>query len=173
MEKKEQAIFKVTIAAPIENVWDRLTNTHDVLPFFFNSRIDTHGLKQGAQIRMRTKNGKYTGVIGEVLEWDPPHRYSHSFKFTQLDDEPCIVTYDLKATQEGTEFTLTASEIPSRTKTEQYMKQGGDFIVATLKAVVENKSLPLYSKFILWMCAITQPFTPKKALSEHWPLSSP
>ena len=71
MEKKEKAIFKVTIAAPIEHVWDRLTNTHDVLPFFFNSRIDTHGLKQGAQFRMRTKNGKYTGVIGKF--WNGTH----------------------------------------------------------------------------------------------------
>ena len=170
MSTKEKAIFKVTIAAPIELVWDQLTNTHDVLPFFFNSRIDTHGLKPGSPFRMRTKNGKYTGVIGEVLEWDPPHRYSHTFKFTQLDDEPCIVTYDLKATQEGTACTLTASEIPSRTKTEKYMKQGGDFIVTTLKAVVEHKPLPLNSKFILMMCAFTQPFTPKKALSRNWPL---
>ncbi len=68
MSEKEQAVFKVMIAAPIEQVWSRLTNTHDVLPFFFNSRIDTHGLKPGAPFRMRTKNGKYTGVIGEVLE---------------------------------------------------------------------------------------------------------
>lgn len=170
MSEKEKVIFKVTIAAPIEQVWDRLTNTHDVLPFFFNSRIDTHGLKPGAPFRMRTTNGKYTGVIGEVLEWDPPHRYSHTFKFTQLDDAPCIVTYDLKAIQEGTEFTLTASEIPSQTKTAKYMKQGGDFIVTTLKAVVEGKPLPFNSKFILWMCAMTEPFTPKKARSENWPL---
>lgn len=70
---------------------------------------------------MRTKNGKYTGVIGEVLE---------------------IVAYALKATQKGTEFTLTASEIPRGTKTEKYLKQGGDFIVTTLKAVVEHKPLP-------------------------------
>ena len=80
------------------------------------------------------------------------------------------MTYDLKATQEGTEFTLTASEIPSRSKTEKYMKQGGEFIVTTLKSVVENKPLPFNSKFVLLMCAITQPFTPKKALSKHWPL---
>ncbi len=96
----------------------------------------------------------------------------HPFKFTQLGEEPCIVTYDLKVTQEDTEFTLTASEIPSRTQTAKYRKQGGDCIVTTLKAVVEGKPLPFNSRFILWMCALTQPFTPKKALSEHWPLET-
>ena len=170
MSKKAKAIFRVTIGASIERVWKELTNTHDVLPFFFNSRIDTHGLNKGAPFCMRTKNGKYTGVIGEVLEYDPPYRYSHTFKFTQLDDAYCIVTYELQPLGGETQFTLTASEIPMGTKTEHYMRQGGNFIVTTLKAVVEKKPLPLNSKFILWMCALTEPFTSKKALSEHWPL---
>ena len=50
------------------------------------------------------------------------------------------------------------------------MKQGGDFIVETLKAVAEGKPLPFKSRFVLFMCTITKPLTPKRALSTHWPL---
>ncbi len=80
MSEGAPAVFRVVINAPIERVWQELTNTNEVLPFFFNSRLDTNGLAPGGQIRLRTKSGKYTGVIGEVLEYDRPHRYSHTFK---------------------------------------------------------------------------------------------
>ena len=119
---------------------------------------------------MRTDDGKYTGVVGEVLEYDPPRRYSHTFRFTQLDDEPCTVTYDLREVDGGTEFTLTASNIPVGSKSAKYMKQGGNFIVQTLKAVAERKPLPFKSRFILLMCALSKPFTPKRARSENWPV---
>ena len=80
------------------------------------------------------------------------------------------MTYDLRAVDEGVEFTLTASDIPAGSKSSKYMKQGGDFIVKTLKAVVEQTQLPLQSRTVLWMCALSKPFTLKKAMSEHWPL---
>ncbi|MCS1408307.1 MAG: hypothetical protein M2R45_01480 [Verrucomicrobia subdivision 3 bacterium] len=32
----------------------------------------TAGLSLGVQIRMRTDCGNYTGVVGEILEVDPP-----------------------------------------------------------------------------------------------------
>jgi len=74
-----------------------------------------------------------------ILERGAPQRYSHTLEFTQLDDEPCIVTYDLKTTLVGMKFNLTMLYIPSRTKTAKYIKQGGDFIVTMLKAVVDGK----------------------------------
>lgn len=170
MSEKEKLVYRIFIAAPVEHVWDELTKTNAVLPFFFNSILDTKGYKPGSRICMRTNDRKYTGVVGEVLEYDPPRRFSHTFKFTQLDDAPCIVTYDLRAVEGGTEFTLTASDIPAGTKTEKYMSQGGDFIVTTLKAVAEGKPFPLKSKFVLLMCVLSKPFTPKVARSENWPL---
>ena len=50
------------------------------------------------------------------------------------------------------------------------LRKGGEFIVKTLKAVVEGPPLPFSSKFVLFMCAVSKPFTPKRALSENWPL---
>jgi uncharacterized protein YndB with AHSA1/START domain len=92
----EKSYFRVTIRAPIDKVWAELTRTDAVLPFFFNAVCKTPGLGVNAPIRMRSKDGKNTTVVGEVLEFEPPHRYAHTFRFTNLDDPPCIVRYRLK-----------------------------------------------------------------------------
>ena len=170
MAEKEKAVFRIIIAASLDDVWRELTKTNVVLPFFFGSILDTKGLAPGNRICMRTGDHKYTGVVGEVLEFDPPHRYSHTFRFTQLEDFPCTVTYDLRLVEGGVEFTLTANDIPAGSKSAKYMKQGGEFIINTLKAVAEKKPLPLKSRMVLLMCVLTKPFTPTRALSENWPL---
>ncbi|MFQ6023555.1 MAG: hypothetical protein ACE5NW_12615 [Acidiferrobacterales bacterium] len=44
-----------------------------------------------------------------------------------------------------------------------------DFIVKTLKVVVETGKPTLGGRFTLFLCKVMEPFTPKKALSENWP----
>src|SRR5262245_52850800 len=109
--KTETAVFKVFIRGTIENVWKEITRTDRPQLCMFNMQLHTSGLKVGAPIRMRTKDGKYTGVVGEVIEFDPPHRYAHTFRFTNLDDPPCKVSYDLKEVEGGVEFILTCYEM--------------------------------------------------------------
>lgn len=170
MAESIKQIYKVHINAPIEHVWDTLTKEGQPLPFFFNNVLHTTGLAPGAPIRMRSIDGKYTGVIGDVLEIDPPHRYSITFKFTDLDDPLCKVSYELKEADNGVEFTLISEEIPAGTKTAKRMAQGGKFIVQTFKAVAENSRMPLMSRFILLMCRLTASLAPKKCLTGKWPL---
>ena len=165
-----KTMFRVVIRAPIERVWAELTRTDAVLPFFFNSKCETTGMRIGAPIRMRSKNGKYTGVVGDIVEFDPPHRYAHTFKFTNYDDPPCTVRYQLKEVPEGTEFTLINEGVPADTPTEKYMQQGGQFIVDNLKALVETGKPTVGGRFALLMMGLFSPFTPKKSLSERWPL---
>ena len=133
-------------------------------------QMHTDGLKVGAQIRMRTVNGKYTGVVGEVLDFDSPHRFMHTLKFTQYDDPPCKVIYELKEVPGGVEFILTAIDIPVGTKTAKQMAQGGDMIVKTLKAIVETGKPALGTRLLYVLFRLTEPMSPKKTLSENWPL---
>ena len=163
-------MFRVVIRAPIDQVWAELTRTDAVLPFFFNNRCETTGLKIGAPIRMRSKDGKYTGVVGDVLEFDPPHRYAHTFRFTNLDDPACTVRYRLREVPEGTEFTLINEGVPADTATEKYMTQGGKFITENLKALIETGKPTLSGRFALFMMGLFAPFTPKQSRSENWPL---
>ncbi len=90
-----------------------------------------------------------------------------------LDDPPCKVTYELKEVEGGVEFTLTSSEIPAGTKTEKQMAQGGPFITSVLKSVVETGRPSFGKRMLLGIIKLTQPLSPAKCRSEHWPLDRP
>lgn len=169
VKRLPKSIFKIVINAPIDLVWQEITKREGLSAHFFNSRLDTPGLETGAAIRMRSKDGKYTSVVGEVLEWQPPYVYSHSFKFTNLDDPYCKVTYRLKEVDNGTEFTLINENVPADTKTAKYMEQGGTFITETLKEVLETGRPAFKHRLILTMIGLTAFMTPKKCLSSNWP----
>ncbi len=169
MSDSSKSVYKIRIQASIDEVWREITKSDEPINCFFGSIMDTPGLRPGSAIRMRTKNGKYTGVVGEILECDPPNLLSMTFKFTQLDDPPCIVTHRLHEVEGGTEYTLINKQVEPGSQTEKYMKGGAEFIINTLKASAEKKPLPFKSKFVLFMCKITEPFTKKVALSENWP----
>lgn len=164
-----RAIYKVRIRGRIEDVWHEITKTDEAQGCMFNMWLHTPGLKLGAPIRMRGKNGKYTGVVGEVLEFDPPHRYAHTFRFTSFDDPPCKVIFDLEQCGSEVEFTLTIEDIPVGTKTEKQMKQGSQMIVNTLKSIIETgrPSFGTRLLFVLFRCL--EPLTPKRSRSENWP----
>lgn len=170
MTANAKQVYRITINAPIQRVWDALTRTGEPLPFFFGSVMHTTRLGPGAPIRMRTPDGKFTGVVGEVLEFDPPRRFSHTFKFTSLDDAPCKVTYELEETGGGVQFTLISEEITAGSKSEKYMKQGSEFIGSTLKALCETGRPTLKQRLMLAMMSATAFTTPKRSRSEHWPL---
>ncbi|MEM6558001.1 MAG: SRPBCC domain-containing protein, partial [Pseudomonadota bacterium] len=103
----EKSIHRTFIEAPIETVWSILVATDKPLPFFFGSICDTRdGLKPGVKMRMVHPNRKIAMVVGDVLAFEPPRLYSHTFKMTNLTDAPCKVTYELREKDGGTEFDL-------------------------------------------------------------------
>jgi len=168
--KTETAVFKVFIRGTIDAVWREITRTDTVQTCMFNMRLDTNGLKPGGQIRMRSKDGKYTGVVGEVLEFNPPHKYVHTFLMTQLDDPPSKVTHELKAVTGGVEYTLTHEGLIVGTKTAKQATQGGKLIANTLKAVVETGRPSFGVRFLYRLIRVLQFLTPKRCRSENWPL---
>lgn len=170
MAATERTIFKVFIRGTMEAVWREITKSDEPQGCMFNMRLHTPGLKSGAPIRMRTRSGKYTGVVGEVLEFDPPRRYAHTFRFTQYDDPPCKVTYDLRETDGGVEFTLTLDEMPKGTRTAKEMTQGGQMIVNTLKAIVETGRPTFGTRMLYVLFGLMERFSPARTRTENWPL---
>ena len=84
MAEGDRALFEIHIRGAIEDVWRQITKTDEPQETFFNMYMDTTdgALAVGNPMRMLTKSRKYAGAIGEVLEFDPPHRFAHTFKFT-------------------------------------------------------------------------------------------
>lgn len=163
-------MFRVQIDGRIEDVWHEITRTDAPIPAFFNSQMHTRALRPGARLAMRSPDGRYTGVVGEILEVDPPRRFAHTFRFTNFDDPPCKVIYTLEEKRGGVEFTLEIEDLPVGTKTAKQMVQGGKMIVNTLKAVVETGRPSAGTRMLFGVFKLMQPFTPKRCLSENWPV---
>ena len=80
------------------------------------------------------------------------------------------MTYELKETPGGTEFSLITTGVPAGTKTAKSMAQGGSFITQNLKSVVE-KGKPLFSgRMVMMLGPVMGLMTPAACRIEHWPL---
>lgn len=172
MSEVRQFVSQVIIDADIQSVWSAITSRGEVLDHFFGSVMHADRLEPGATLQMRSPNNKFVGVVGEILECDPPYRFAHTFRFTHLDDPPCRVTYELKTVPEGTEFTLISEDVPVGTKTEKQMAQGGPFITDVLKSVMETGRPAFGKRMILRIIRLTGWMTPSRCRVEEWPMDS-
>jgi len=164
-------MFRVLIDGSLPDVWNEITRTDAPIPAFFNSRMDVDTLQAGARLAMRTPDGKYTNVVGEIVEFVPMKRFAHTFRFTNYDDPECKVIYDLDVVEGGVQFTLTIEELPAGTRTAKQMTQGGTMIVNTLKAVIETGRPSFGIRMLYVLFKLMAPFSPKRCRSEHWPVS--
>lgn len=170
MAEENRAVYRVLINGSVEDVWREITRRDRPQACMFNTQLHARELKPGEKMQMRSKSGRYVGVVGEILEFDPPRRYAHTFQFTNYDDPPCKVFYDLVEMGGAVEFTLTIEDLPVGTKTASQMVQGGKMIVNTLKRVVETGRPALGTRLLFVLFCLMEPFSPKKTRAEHWPL---
>jgi len=170
-EGETKAMFRIHIRGSIEAVWREITRTDAPIPAFFNSRMDVARLARGEKLAMRTPNGKYTGVVGEILELVPLRRFAYTFKFTNFDDPPCRVAIDLAEKDGGVEYTMTISELTPGTKSAKQMLQGGVLIANTLKHVIEDGRPSFGTRMLFTLFKLMEPFSPARCKSEHWPVS--
>lgn len=171
MGEREKAVFSIFIRGSIQDVWREITKEDELQKCMFNMRLETDGLRPGGQIRMRSPSGKTTAVVGEVLVFQPPHRYVHTFRFTQYDDPPCTVIHELREVEGGVQYTLTHENVPAGTRTAKQMNQGGALICNTLKAVIERGRPSFGVRMLYRLFRLLEPLSPKQCRSEHWPLS--
>ena len=173
MADPKKQVFRVVIAGSQEAIFRELTATDRPLGAIFNARMHTTGLRPGGRIQMRTVSGGHVIVDGDVVEYDPPRRFVHTHRFTQHDDPVCRVTYELKPVAGGIEVTLTVDDVPAGTKTERGMAKGGDFMLATLKSIVESGRPPLSTRLMYAAMGALEFMLPARTKTEHWPLEKP
>jgi uncharacterized protein YndB with AHSA1/START domain len=160
---------RVRINGSIHDVWREITRTDDVIPCFFNMRMHYASLQPGSRLSMRSADGRYTGVVGEILEVRPPTRFVHTFRFTSMDDPPCKVIYELREISPGeVEFTLTLEDLTPGSKSAKQMVSGSRLIVNTLKQVIETGKPALGTRALFLVFRAMEPFTPKRCLTSNW-----
>ncbi|MEL6505436.1 MAG: SRPBCC domain-containing protein [Pseudomonadota bacterium] len=164
-------IHRTFIKAPIETVWSTLVATDKSLPFFFGSICQTKdGLKPGTRYRMVSPNNKLAMVVGEVLAFDPPRLYSHTFQMTNIDEPPCKVTYTLVEKDGGTEFSLTIEDAIEGGKLHKEMVGAQTFIGGNLKALCETGKPAFSGRMVGLLSPVFGLFAKKQQRIENWPL---
>ncbi len=164
-------INRTFIEAPIDVVWSVLVATDQPLPFFFGAICDTQdGLRAGANMRMVHPNRKIAMVVGEVLIFDPPHCYAHTFQMTNIDEPPCKVTYRLTPSEGGTQFDLIIENAVEGSKLFKEMKGAQGFISKNLKAMAETGSPAFSGRMVGVLSPIFGLLAKKSQRIENWPL---
>ncbi|MBL8519432.1 MAG: SRPBCC domain-containing protein [Betaproteobacteria bacterium] len=170
MTETTKAVFRIVINGSIDAVWRELTKQGEPQAAVFNAWLHAQSLAVGQKMQMTTKGRTHVMVVGTVTAFDPPNRFAHTFKFTQLDDPECEVVYDLKQLPAGVECTLTVDRMPVGTKTAKSMQDGGHKILALLKAIVETGKVPFGTRLMYAMMDKMLFMLPKSLRSENWPL---
>ena len=171
MAEKGRQVFRIVIDGPQQAIFDELTRTDRPLPAIFNAQMHATKLARGGAMQMRTPSNRHVLVVGEVLEYDPPHRFAHTHRFVQHDDPFCRVSYELRPVKGGVEVTLTVDDLPLGTKTAKDMGGGGNSILGNLKAVVENGKPPFGWRLIYGAMPLLERILPARTRVEQWPLT--
>jgi uncharacterized protein YndB with AHSA1/START domain len=166
-----KSITRTQINAPIETVWATLVATNKPLPFFFGAICQTKdALTPGARMRMVHPNGKVAMVAGEVLAFDPPHLYSHTFQMTNIDEPPCVITYELREKDGGTEFDLIIDKAIVGSKLLKEATGGQGYISKNLKALAETGRPAFSGRMVGLLSPVFGMLAKEKQRIEHWPL---
>lgn len=170
MSTDNKLVSKIVIAASQQAIWHELTKQGEPQAAVFNAWLHAQALEPGKTIQMRTASGNKVMVVGEVVEFDPPRRFAHTFRFTQYDDPPCTVIYELTPVEGGVEVSLIVENLPVGTRTGKSMEGGSHSILNTLKQVAEH-GRPSFGTRILYALMARMEFVlPSRCNKEHWPL---
>ncbi|WP_166838557.1 SRPBCC domain-containing protein [Rheinheimera pleomorphica] len=170
MTDSNRLVSKIVINGTLEAIWRELTKSDEPQAAVFNAWLHTQALVPGASLQMRTGDGRNVLVIGKVVEFEPPHRFVHTFRFTQYDDPECTVAYQLKQLEQGVEVSLIVDNLPVGSRTAKDMKGGSTMILNTLKAVVETGKPTLGTRIMYALFSKLGFILPKRTRAEHWPL---
>lgn len=170
MSEENRLVARITIRGSAEAVWRELTKSNEPQAAMFNAWLHAQALAPGAAIQMRTADGRNVLVIGRIVEFDPPHRFAHTFRFTQYDDPECTVIYDIRPVADGVEVTLTVDRLPVGTRTGKEMASGANAILARLKAVIEDGRPGFGTRLLYAMFGLLGFMLPARTRAERWPL---
>jgi len=169
---ERRLVSRIRIRASAARVWRELTKNDEPQAAVFNAWLHAQAMIPGAVIQMRTVDGRNVLVVGRILEFDPPRRFAHTFRFTQYDDPECTVIYELVATGDEVDVTLTVDKLPVGTRTAKEMGTGATMILATLKSVVETGRPKFSTRLMYAMFGKLGFVLPKRTRAKHWPPTS-
>lgn len=142
MKSNIKGTASAIIDAPIEMVWDALTNPEQIRKYFFGTQA-VSDWKKGSPIYFRGEwEGKKYEDKGTILNTIPNELFQYSYwsSMSGIEDKPenyVTVTYKLKEAGDQTKVTITQENIPDE-KMREHSEQNWNKVLADLKKLLEQ-----------------------------------
>lgn len=143
MTRTFDAKATIDIAAPIETVWNGITDPVTISRYMMGAKVRTDWGVGHAITWSGEMNGKPYEDKGEILAVEQPSRLqmSHWSPLSGVEDSPehyHIVTYDLESTAAGTTLRLTQTNNPTPDAANEMAAKGWTPMLETLKEILER-----------------------------------
>lgn len=163
---EERQIHVIEIKAPVADVWAEVTKLKQIQKPMFGTVLETD-FKPGSRMIYRSEDGKRVFILGEVREFEPPRRFVHTFRFTNLAETPTLVEWDLVENAGVTRVTVTHSKFVDQQKTADSVRTSWVDILGNIKAVVETGNVPMKTRLMLGMMSMFMFMAPRETLREN------
>ncbi len=132
--------YQTLIKAPVEKVWQALTNPATVKEYFFGTDLFTDWKVNSSIVWQGEFEGKAYQDKGIILEFVPNQKLSFSYlsSWANLEDKLenyLFVSYELKTVAEGTELNITQANYNE--EKAQHSAENWAMLINELKKVVE------------------------------------
>ncbi|HET6501513.1 MAG TPA: SRPBCC domain-containing protein [Amycolatopsis sp.] len=134
--------FSKTIPRPVTEVWAAITAERQ--PWYFNSAF-VGPRRAGEPFRYEKPDGSITYIDGILTEFVPPRRMVQEFRFTDLEDAPTTVVWEV-AEEDGHAVVTLLHDFPEITATYKRTKGGWPRILDSLEAILVRGKLPLLTR---------------------------
>jgi uncharacterized protein YndB with AHSA1/START domain len=160
-------VASIHIAVPMERVWEEITKTGQVQRALYNTVLETE-LRPGARLRYYSPNRRRVFIVGEIVEVDPPRKFSHTYWFTMWKGGgPTLVTWELREESGGCRVTVTHSGWTSEHEAAEKTGAGWREILGLLKQDLETGTIPLKTRVMYALMSWFLFAMPKTTTREH------
>lgn len=137
---KPNHVYEVYINAPIEKVWEALTDGEVTPHYYFGFKIESD-YKVGSDYKYVNNEGNVT-IAGEILEIEEPNKLVMTFKGSWIDeiknDPATKVTYELTNMGATTKLKLIHDDFDGETATYKNVQSGWSMILSSFKSLLET-----------------------------------
>ena len=159
-------VLSIDINVPVDKVWHEITKT-GAIQRAFNNTVLEGALKPGTKLRYYSPSKKRVFVIGEVMEFVPPKKFVHTWKFTMgPDDFFTLVTWELSYVGNATRVKLTHSRWSDEAKSYKNVSKTWAEILRLLKLDLETGDIDLKTKLMYGMFGALEFMLPKSTSVE-------
>jgi uncharacterized protein YndB with AHSA1/START domain len=142
MTEQTTQVYSVFIRATPDQVWDAITKPEFTTRYFYGSELEST-FEAGASYKQWAPEREKLWVEGEVLESEPPHRLSHTWRSLFDEDsageEPSRVTWEIEAQEGGvTKLTVVHDQLEASPKTAASVAGGWSYVLSGLKTLLET-----------------------------------